>query len=468
MSYQVLEMILPLITIPYVSRILGPTGIGINAYTNSIVSYFIIFGSIGIATYGNREIAYNQENKVKRSQIFWEISILRFITIMVAFLAFLGYLTITKQYRDILLIQSLAIVAAAFDISWYFMGMEDFKRTVIRNTMVKVISLILLFTLVHKPSDLWIYVLILTGSVLVGNLSLWPYLKERVKLPDIHKLNLYRHLRPSLMLFLPQVAMQIYLVVNKTMVGALDSVTAAGFFSQADTLVRVVLSIVTSLGVVLMPRMANMHATGDDDGMKRYIYKSFNYITALAAPLMFGTAGIALSFAPYFFGKSFNEVGLLMMVEAPVIVLIAWTNVIGMQYLLPINKTKEFTISVTIGAVINIALNPFLILNIGVIGATIATVFSELGVTSYLLWVVRNELSLTKLMADVWKYLISGAAMFIGVYTLNQLLDAKALAFAFQIITGVVIYALGVVVLKPSVFDEIKKYITKSEKKRIN
>ncbi|KAF0800919.1 oligosaccharide flippase family protein, partial [Pediococcus acidilactici] len=270
-SYQVFILLVPLVTTPYISRVLGSEGVGINAYTNSIIQYFILFGTIGINTYGNRQIAYSRGNNEDVSQDFWEISILRFITIGISYAVFLVYLSMVHEYHTYFFAQSFQIIAAALDISWFFMGLENFKITVIRNFIIKIISLICIFTMVKNQNDLGIYILILSLSLLFGNLSLWGYLKRYVRRPRFDRLRLLKHIRPSIALFIPQVAIQIYLVLNKTMLGSISGVRSAGYFEYSDRIVKIVLAIVTSIGTVMLPRMASIYANKDYKKLKEYM-----------------------------------------------------------------------------------------------------------------------------------------------------------------------------------------------------
>ncbi|MCG0601703.1 flippase [Lactiplantibacillus plantarum] len=152
-GYQLLNLIVPFITVPYIARVLGPEGVGINSYTNSIITYFLLIGTLGITVYGNREIAYHRDNVNERSKIFWEIELLQLMTIVFAYILFLGFDFFQTKYRTYFLLQSLWIVAGAFDISWLFMGMEDFKKTVLRNTLVKLVSLAAIFMFVKNAGD---------------------------------------------------------------------------------------------------------------------------------------------------------------------------------------------------------------------------------------------------------------------------------------------------------------------------
>ena len=229
--YQVLVIILPLITTPYVSRILGAENIGIYSYTLSIVTYFVLIGSLGIATYGQREIAYVQSDKKKRSSIFWEIIIFRIITMIVVSIFYYFMYIKGTQYTSYYKILILELISNCLDISWFFQGMEEFKKTVLRNTIVKVLSIICIFSLVKTANDLSVYILIYALSNLVGNISLWAYLPKYIQKIDIKELKLLRHLRPVIALFIPQIAIQLYTVLDKVMIGAMvENKVESGYY----------------------------------------------------------------------------------------------------------------------------------------------------------------------------------------------------------------------------------------------
>ncbi|MGX7011906.1 flippase [Lactococcus cremoris] len=458
-SYQLLVVMLPIITIPYISRVLGPEGVGVNTFTFAIIQYFILIGNIGITTYGNREIAYNQGNKKTRSQIFWEIAFLRFITVGISILLFMIFLGFQKANLIIYLLQSIALIASAFDISWYFMGVEKFSRTVGRNFLVSTLSVILIFLFVKEKSDLPLYIIIITGSMLVGNLSLWPTLKKEVELPNLKMINISHHLLPTIQLFLPQIAIQIYAVANKNMLGVFDSMTAVGYFNQSNSIILALTPFVTSLGTVMLPRVSNMFAEGDNLKAKSMLKKSFEIMTAISIPMVFGVMGIALKFAPFFFGKDFTSVGLLMMIQAPIILFMAWSNVIGVQYLLPFNRLNHFTISVSIGAVLNVAINLVAIPVYGVVGAMVATVIAEFSVAVYQLYVVRKEFNILSMIIESWKYLFSGIIMFIVVYCLNEKMTMNIYNLVLQILAGGIIYVVLNIILKTNIFFQIKNMI---------
>ena len=230
------------------------------------------------------------------------------------------------------------------------MGLEDFKKTVLRNMLVKIASVIAIFAFVKTRQDTGIYILILAGSQVLGNLTLWPYLRHSVERPNWRQLNLFRHLRPSLALFVPQIATTVYLALNKTMLWQMDSLTAAGFYDYSDKLIKLVLALVTATGTVMLPHIANLFMKQQLERVKQYLYMSFDFVLAIAIPMALGVAAVATTLAPLFFGRAFGAVDRLLMIEAPVIILIGMSNVLGQQFLLPTKQTKTYTISVTIGA----------------------------------------------------------------------------------------------------------------------
>lgn len=458
-GYQLFIIFIPLVTVPYVARVLGSEGVGINAFTNSIIQYFILFGSIGINLYGNRTIAYYRDDRKKMSQAFWEIATLRIVCILISYIFFLFFVYFISNYKLFYFYQSFLIVAAAFDISWFFMGVEDFKKTVLRNMYIKIISLIAIFSFVKTKEDISLYILILSLSTLFGNLTLWPYLKKMVDLPDIKKFDMLKHILPSISLFLPQVATQIYLVLNKTMLGTMIGVKSAGYYENSDKIVKIILAIVTATGTVMLPRIANTFSKGNNEKVREYLLQSFDFVTFISFPMAFGLFAIAPKFSIWFLGSEFSITGLLISILSFVIILIGWSNVLGTQYLLPTNQTRFFTISVFMGAIANILLNIPLILYFGVIGAVIATVISELAVTITQLYFVRKTIKIRPLFFGVWKYFLASLAMGLLVRKLHLIMPGRILFFIGEIVIGMATYGVLISILKAPIIKSIKKIL---------
>ncbi|AYF92183.1 polysaccharide biosynthesis C-terminal domain-containing protein [Apilactobacillus bombintestini] len=458
-SYQIFLLLVPLLTTPYLARTLGPEGVGINSYTNSIIQYFVLFGCVGTNLYANRKIAFVRDNKEKLSQTFWEILFLRLIMLIVSFGLFFIFLLnyADSDYYGYYLAQSVTIIATMLDVSWFFMGIEKFSVTVIRNFVVKIFTLVCIFIFVKSFSDLFLYILIISLSILFGNLTMFSNLKQYVKKPVWKKINILKHFRPSIMLFVPEVATQVYLVLNKTMLGSVVSVQSSGFYDQSDKIVKIVLAIVTATGTVMLPHVANAFANGEEHKTREYLYDSFAIVTAISMPMFMGIVAISSKLVPLFFSSKFGLVAPLLSVESTVILLIAWSNAIGTQYLLPTRQANQYTTSVVLGAVVNIMMNIPLIFWLGTIGAIIATVISEFAVTAYQLFAIRKQILMYKLFKDTYKYFVAGLIMFFVVFILNGLLPFTWTALIIEIFMGVDIYLLLIFIFKANVFKVINK-----------
>lgn len=458
-GYQILALIIPLITAPYISRTLKPHGVGIYADTNAWIQWFVLIASIGIALYGNREIAYVRDDKEKMSRTFWEIQIVKLVMTLVAYIALMIFLQIYTKYTWYIWVQSINILAATLDISWLYMGLEDFKRTVIRNTGVKILSLVLILTFVKTPNDVALYIFLTGFSILLGNLTLWPRLRiilMRVKLSSLRPL---RHLKPSLALFVPQIATQIYLILNKNMLGIIVNSTAVGYYNNSDSLVKMVLALVTATGTVMLPHVASEFAKGNKEAINEMLYSSFDFVSFLSVAMAFGLAAVGLHGVPYFYGEGFAPVGPAIMIESAVIIIIGWSNAIGIQYLLPTDRVKEFSTSVIIGAVVNFILNFPLMELWGLKGAMISTVLSEAMVTGYQFWTIRNDIEYKRLFTNIWKYLLSGLIMFIPVSWLDRNLHTGVFSILLEVVVGILVYLLMILILKPTILTKTKSLL---------
>lgn len=445
--YQILIMIIPLITTPYLSRVLGAENIGIYSYTLSITTYFILFGSLGVALYGQREIAYVQDDIEKRSKNFYEILLMRFITLGISLLLFYLTFCLHGAYMIYYKILILEIIANSLDISWFFQGLEEFKKTVIRNTIVKIVSVVSIFLLVKNSSDLNKYFIIYVLSTFIGNVSLWIYMPKYIC--KINKLNIFRHLKPTLALFIPQVATQIYTVLDKTMIGAMvQDKSEVGYYEQAQKIVKLLLTIATSLGTVMIPRMASTYAKGDLKKIKEYMKNSFSFIMLLAFPLMFGIVSIVADFVPLFYGAGYEKVIYLICIISPIIIAIGLSNVIGTQYLMPTKQQKKYTISVISGAIVNIILNLILIKLFKSIGASIATVIAEFVVTGVQFHFVKNEIKMKDIFKLSYKYFIASIIMFICSLFVKNIFTNSILTICVQVVISSVIYFLILLCIK--------------------
>ena len=462
-AYQLLILFAPLITTPYVSRVLGAAGIGIYSYAQSISTYFVLVGAVGTTLYGQREIAFVQHDPVKRTAVFWEITAIRLVVVSICAVIYCLTFATYGQYVAIYRILILEVVATALDVSWFFMGMEDFKLTVIRNTIIKLAGILLVFLLVKKPEDVDLYTLCLTMPIFLGNISLWPSLKKYLVKPEISFLaGIPKHTKPIFLLFLPQIATEVYTVLDKTMIGAIcPDIAQTGYYTQAQKIVKIVLTIVTSLGTVMLPAMSAAFANRQTKKIVENIRMAFRFIFMLACAMLFGLLAVSARFVPIFFGEGYDLVVPLIAVISPILLIIGISNVIGKQYLLPTMQQKAYTISIVSGAVTNLILNALLIRPYGAIGASVATVFAELAVTLVQIWFVRDQLPLKSCFRPLPKYLLLGLVMFGTIKIMDGFLPKGVLSLGLMILAGIVVYFAELLITKDALLQIGKQMISK-------
>ena len=466
LTYQILIIIIPLVLAPYLARVLGPENLGIYSYTISISAYFLLFGNLGISMYAKREIAYVQDNKKLISKNFYGIIIIKIITMLISLIIF--YITLVRGsnvyniYYKILIVE---IIANMIDISWLYEGLELFKKTILRNVIIKILTIIAIFTLVKTNQDLNVYLGIYVISMLIGNLSLWINLHNYINKINIKEISIKKHIKPIIQLFIPQIAIQLYTILDRSMIGIMiPNKSEVGFYDQSQRLITTVLTVVTSIGSVMLPRISNIFAKGDIVLIKQYLLKSFRFVVMLGVPFIFGILVISKYFIPVYLGQDFNQVIILINILSIIILFIGMTNVIGIQYLLPIKKQKQFTISVFVGAITNFIFNIVLIPSLGTIGACIATVFAEGMVLIMQLYFVKETFKIGEIIKLSLNYFFSSIVMYIVLIILNNTVYMNASYIVKCILSigiGGIIYALMLILLKDKLIYYILKKVFK-------
>lgn len=456
-GYQLLAIILPLITAPYISRVLQPKGVGIFTYTYSVSQYFVLLAGLGVSLYGSRQIAYVRNSVKELSKTFFEILIIEFIAVLVTFIIYTIFVLAYKHYTVYFLSQSFYIIAVLFDISWLFMGLEDFQKIVLKNSLVKVATVICIFVFVKSKNDVNKYILILALGTLLGNLTFWPYLKHLIVRVRLSSLDLIKHIKPTLSLFIPQIAIQFYTQLDKIILGAMGKEADAGFYNYSDSVIRLSLTLVTSIGTVMLPHVANAFSNGKSFEVKGMIKKSFNFVSFLSIGMAFGIASIALQFGPFFYGAEYKPVGKVMLLEAPVIIPIAWASVIGNQYLIPTKQTRVYSFSVLLGACVNIIFCIPLILKWGLYGAMLITVISESVATSYQMICVRNQLEIGTFLKNTYKFWFVGFLMFLVIFGLVNYIKLSIIKTLIIVCCGAAFYIGVLSIIDKNIRESLKK-----------
>ncbi len=468
-SYQILKIILPFITMPYVSRVLGASGIGAYSYTYSIMYYFLIVAMLGINNYGNRSVAKCRDDRKNLSSIFKEIYSFQIVSSIFACILYLLYIIIFDvQYKNLALIQTIYLISCCFDINWFFFGLEKFKITVTRNIVIKIISLVFIFIFVKDSNDLWKYTLILSAGTLISQLLLWPFVNKYVDKVKVSFKNVVKHFVPCLKLFLPVIAVTIYKIMDKTMIGFLYNISDVGFYDNAEKIITVPIVLVDALGTVMLPRMTNIYNNKSKNiNPDSIIKKSMMLIMFFAFSMSFGLVSIAKDFSILFFGKEFIKTGVLIQYLSVTIIFLAWGNVIRTQYLIPKEKDKEYIISAFIGAIVNFFLNIIFIPKYGATGACIGTIAAEFFVMFYQTMSVKNDLPIKEYVADSIPYMIKSIIMLIIIYPINYFKMDIIFKLIVQMIIGCFIYFLLNIDYIDSIIN-LKKIKNIFKRKKVN
>lgn len=443
--YQVLSVVVPFVTSPYLARVLGAEQIGIYSYTYSIAFYFMILSMLGISNYGNRTIAKVRQNQDQLNQEFSSIYLIQMVCSTLMTLAYLVYVWLfARQYQAVSFLQVLQILSYAVDVSWFFYGLEEFRITVTRNTFVKLVTLILIFTLVKSSDDILIYTLIMAGSTLLGQLITWPYLLKRVRFVKPLKERVRAHLKPVVILFFPVLAVSIFSFMDKIMLGMFSSMRETAYYENSDKIISIPKALIQAFGAVMLPRTVHLLHNGEEEKSIAYVDQTMWVVLFITIGCAFGLAGVASTFAPVYWGEDFRQSSLIIATMTPALVFSGFGNVIRTQFLIPRAYDKEYTLSLGLGAVINVLINLLLIPFIGAAGAVIGTLFAEVALCAYQTWVTRQYLPIKSYLVMAMPMILSGLVMYMVLVLATPILPETMLGLLGLVVLGGVIYLLGI------------------------
>lgn len=436
--YQVFIFIIPLVTTPYISRVLGVNNVGIYSYTYSIVYYFMLASMLGISNYGAREIAKckstSDTTKTFKSLHALQLSLNIFMLIAyVLFVQFSNY-----EYKTEMFIQTIFLVSVAFDINWFYFGKEEFKITVSRNIIIKLLSLIFIFTFVKTENDLGIYTVIMSVSTLISQLYLWIFLNKYLDKTKISIKDIFPHIKPCLLLFIPVIAYSVYRVMDKTMIGYFSSTIELGNYDSAEKIINIPLSIITALGTVMMPHMAKKN----HNEVKTEISKTFELTLFVVAPMIVGLLIISSDFSIIFFGSEYEKTGGIIKLLSITVLFSSIANVIRTSFLIPLNKDKIYITSTVVGACVNLILNLIFIKKYGAYGACIGTIFAEFAVMIYQVIRTKKDLNYNNVVKLLMIYFSKSMIMGIIIFGVGMLFNILITKLIFQLILGITVYAI--------------------------
>lgn len=441
--YQLLIILIPLVTTPYLSRILGADGIGQYSFYNSIANYFGIFVLLGINNYGNREVAKHREARLELSNTFWNVYYFQFLSGLIVSILYLIFCFFIAKESLLALIFGFYVISCVFDINWFFFGIERFKLTVSRNTIIKVINTVLIFVFIKEADDVWKYCLIMALGLLVSQIVLWPYLFKTIDFVKPNWSSIKPHIKPNLFLFLSVLAVSLFKIMDKIMLGLISTKEQVGLYESSEKIIAIPTALIISLGAVMLPRISNI--VSKDENYMALIDKSIIFAMMISSSLCFGIMSVSKEFVPWFYGPGFEICIILYQILLPSCVFLAFANVIRTQYLLPNQMDKHYIKSAFLGAGVNIVLNLFLIPFFQAAGAAIGTLVAEFVVCFYQSYIVRDALPIRHYLVSAIPFVFSGIIMFGLLYSFS--LSSMLVSVLVKICIGIVLYPILVFIL---------------------
>lgn len=448
--YQIITVLVPIFTVYYLTRVIGSGGIGAFSYANSITSYFVILSALGFSTYGRREIAFYQDNKSAYSKVFYEIQILKTIISCGVLIIYFLYVKFFGWNKLLLFILATNIVNTIFDINWFYSGLEKFGTITNRSLIIKIGYIVSIFAFVKSSADFYLYALIEVLHTLGLSFILWPGIKKYIERPK--KIEFFQHLKPVITLFIPTIAIQLYTVLDKSMIGFFSgqSYDENGYYELAQNLVKACLILATSMGSVMSPRVSHSLAQNDIESVRKNIYNSYRFVWLTSIPIIIILCFISPRLVPIYYGEGYDKVILLIQLFTPLILIIGLSNVTGVQYFVPHNYLKYYNVSLISGSVVNICLNLFLIPKLFSIGATIASVFAEASVTimQFVFLSKTKEIRVRHVFYLSLKYLLAGIILVVLLCGINAVIPYNLLGLVLVVVIGLFIYFLLLILFK--------------------
>lgn len=465
MFYQVLTVITPLITAPYISRVLQADGVGINSYTASLLTIFTLFAALGTASYGKKIIAGFRDDIKSYSKAFWEIELITLFTTSIFLVAWVIFALLYVSYRPYMLVLSFTLLATLFDISWLYGGLERFQYAVFVNATYKVTSVFFIFMLVKTKNDLLMYTAITSISTLLGTASMWLFLPKYIIKVHIDLSSLKQHFKSTVVYFGPSIATSIYTVLDKTLIGIITrSDLQNGYYEQATKIISIVKSICfDAINVVMMARASFIFSQNDEKKLSDICDTTYHLTSLLSVAACFGIIGVSKTFVPVFFGEGYIPVVVLLDILAVVVIVIGISSVANTIYYFAGGHMRNATKLILIGSGTNLILNIALIPFLGSYGAAIATLIAESIITILFINGTNGFIKWIDIIRFFGKKLCSGLIMLITILILdrNMLNINNYVKLATEIMTGAIVYIIILIILKDSSILLGKEYIAK-------
>ncbi len=456
-------ILFPIITFPYAARVLLPDGIGTINFLQSIVSYIVLLTSLGIPMYAVREIARHRDDIKERNKATVEIILLSLFLCLAGYICVLVIGELVPQINSdlsIFYVLSLTILFTALGVNWFYQAVEDFKFITIRGLIFRVLAAAALFILVKDSGDLLMYSFVIVGSTVGNNIINFVHLRKYIHIGEIQwsRLEIWRHLKPALHIFVFNVITSIYLNLNTVMLGFMNGEASVGFYTTGYKLSQIILTVVGSMGAVLLPRCSNLVESGRSDEFREVTRKSYLIVCALSFPIIAGLIMISGQAVEIFFGADYSASVKVLAWTSPIILFISVSNVTGIQVLYPQGKENIVIWSVFIGAVINVLLNIFLLPRYAHVGAAMSTFVTEAAVLAIQVLLGRKYIPFSLFDRACLNYMAGAIILTLPVLAIIHLVEGVWMQVILSIMIGAVSYLIFLLVRKDALTLDVLKY----------
>lgn len=420
----------PIITFTYSARILGVEGVGQVNFARSVVMYFTFFALLGMNYYGTREAAKLRGDRAALSKFVQEMLIFNGISTALAYVfLFISMVFIAKlrPYQTLLLVNSAAILLQGLGMEWLYQGLEEYRYIALRSVAFQFVALGLMFLLVRKPEDVVPYTavtLLATSGPFVLN-----FINAR-KFVDFRLFDHYEikaHLKPLCWLFALVVSMELYTVMDSTLLGFLKGDAAVGRYTAAVKVNKMVITMITAIGVVLIPRLAFYIGEKRRDKVDELVEKAYNYTFLLSVPAAVGLFVLSDEIILLVSGAAFSSAALTLRLLTPIVLVIPFSVATNQQTLIPMGYEKLMLKATSLGAVTDLVCNIGLIPPYGENGAAIATVLAETVVAVVSFYNAGKFFTMRQFFRNYHQYWMAAMPIFICAY-LGRLLPLSYIA----------------------------------------
>lgn len=457
LTYQILNVVIQFITLPYLSRVLGAEGIGVQSYTNSIVMYFAMFGALGVNWYGQREIAKNYGSVEDMSHIFYELVVVKLISSGIVLPFYVVLILMSPTYGLCYLILLATFIASMIDISWFYQGIEKFDVIAIRNIIIKVVGTLSIFMFVKSDKDTVLYVFIIAASTLLGNISMWFQLKKILIPFQYDELAIKRHWGKVFHYFVPTVASSVYLMLDKSMIGIITKNEAEnGYYEQTCQIVNMIKTVVLSYNSVMVSRMSMLFSQRKMKECSTCLKKSMSFIMGVSWPMTVGMICVAHNFTSWYFGSDYEKIAIMLMVFSPIVIFIGVSNMIESHITTPLGHRSVGNRIVIVGAIVNLVLNLILIPRYAAVGAAMSSVLAELVIAIGYQRSAKEYVTVGFILECSYKKIIAALGMALGICILTRNMTGGVLLTFTQVGIGGAIYFLILIILKDDFFQSFR------------